>query len=185
MIRKSIAFVCLFSGVAACTPAFSQVVRQAEQKTEYLDQNGNVVGTSFFSVQTVENSHEAQKEALKAKLLNEKIAIFTNHIGLTSRESERFWPIYNQYSETRDELSVRAKKILRQLSNEQTMSAITEKEITALLDSYMICVEKDAQVQMEYYKKFLTVLSARKVAKVYQAEDKFRDYLLRVYRYGY
>ena len=184
MLRKSIALICLFSGISVF-PALSQTVRQGESKTEYLDQNGNVIGSAFFSVQVTEMSQEEARKAQREKLLNEKIAIFTKYIGLTTKESERFWPIYNDYSQKRDELAERERKILRQLSNESTMSVITDNEIKALLDSYMMCVEKDGQLQMEFYKKFSTILPAKKVVKIYQAEEYFKQYLLRSLRYGY
>lgn len=51
--------------------------------------------------------------------------------------------------------------------------------IERLLESYFSTFEQEIEVRMEYYTLFRDVLSAEKVAKLYLAEERFQDKLIR------
>jgi hypothetical protein len=106
------------------------------------------------------------------------VAFFTNNIELTPAEAAQFWPLYNEYFKKRENLLDRKNKLLFQLSSQQTLENVTEKEIKALLDAYMMCVEQDAVLQKDYFKKFALILPAKKVARYYQSDQLFKEMLL-------
>jgi hypothetical protein len=175
MIQKYITLVCLVSGLSA-TPALAQVMSiDTTIRSTTRDQQGNVVSSQFnFKMWTNESGPQSKLDQIQSQ----KIAFFTNEIGLTASEAERFWPMYNELFQKREAFNTQKNKLLRQLSSEATIAAISEKELKALLDSYLICIERDAELQMEYYKKFATILPAKKVARFYIAEQLFIQILL-------
>jgi hypothetical protein len=150
-------------------------VRIDTARTVIRDGFGNIVGQSIEW--RMEGSFETRKDYLKSQ----KVAYFSNNIGFTSKEAERFWPVYNEYSDKLDLLRYEQRKVLNQLSKFEMM---TEKNVKALLDTYVnSCVQESALFQ-EYYKKFCVILPPSKVVRLYQAEDEFRQMLLRFLRGG-
>jgi len=150
-------------------------VRVDSSRTVYRDKSGNIIGESFEW--RMEGTFETRKDNLKSK----KVTFFSNSIGFTSREAERFWPVYNEYSDKLDLLKLEQRKLLSQLSNYEMM---TEKDVKALLDAYVSsCVQESALFQ-EYHKKFSVILTPSKVVRLYQAEDEFRKWLIDLIRYG-
>jgi len=41
---------------------------------------------------------QEEKERIREKIKARKIAFITDKVGLTSKEAETFWPIYNEYA---------------------------------------------------------------------------------------
>ncbi|MDR2362061.1 MAG: hypothetical protein LBD91_04960 [Prevotellaceae bacterium] len=172
MIRKSIAIICFLSGLSAI-PTGAQVMRIDSSRSSILrDKEGNIMISEYIHIS---GTFEARVELLQ----NQKIGYFNMVINFTPGEAERFWPMYNEYVHKKEELRNRGKKLLQQFSSPITTETVSDNEIKALVDLYMMVCEKERQLQTEYYRKFLTILPAKKVALVYKAEDDFQAYLLR------
>ena len=82
-----------------------------------------------------------------------KIGFLTRQIELTPEEAEKFWPVYNKYSED-----------LRRAHKDNLGSDLSELERE----------EKILDLRKKYKSEFLKVLSAEKVNKLFQAEKEFR-----------
>ncbi len=149
-------------------------IRVDTTRTIIRDAYGNVVGQSFEV--RMEGSFEARKEQLKSQ----KVAFFSNNIDFTSKEAERFWPVYNEWSEKIDKLKMEQRKVLQQLNEFEYIE--NEKDVKSLLDAYMASFTKESELQTEYYKKFSAILPPRKVARLYQTEEQFKHILLRSIR---
>lgn len=117
---------------------------------------------------------QAQKnEEWKEKIMAEKIAFFTNEIGLTTKEAQDFWPIYNAYCKEEDEAHrqvMRSYKAMREAIEAEK----SEREISELLDRYLNAREYKCQLTRKSVERFQKVLPTTKVAKLYVAEEKFR-----------
>jgi hypothetical protein len=138
------------------------------------DPFGNIITGFGFEIHLEGNSYETRMQQIQSH----KVAFFTNNIGLLPDEAVQFWPLYNEYFNKRERLIDRKNKLLFQLSSQQTLESVSEKEINALLDAYLHCIEQDAALQKEYYKKFALILPAKKVARYYQADQLFKEILL-------
>jgi hypothetical protein len=173
MIRISIAIICFLSGLSA-VPAWAQVMRIDSSRSSILrDREGNIVISEYIHIR---GTFEARMESLQ----NQKIGYFNMLINFTPGEAERFWPLYNEYVRKKEELHSRGKKLLLHFSSPVTIEAVGDSEIKALMDLYMLICEKERLLQTEYYKKFLTILPAKKVALVYKAENDFQAYLIQM-----
>lgn len=116
----------------------------------------------------------AQKECnWKEKIMREKIAFFSTEMDLTPEEAQNFWPVYNSFCDKEDEAHRRIMKTFKEL-NEAIESGKSSKEISACLDRYLKAREAKRDINTSASEKYLKVLPAEKVAKLYVAEEKFR-----------
>ncbi len=110
----------------------------------------------------------------------ERIAFFSEKIGLTPEEAQQFWPIYNEMDQKRTELFEKREDIINRSMNEP--EKIKNNEWDEMLQTLTNIQQQEAELPIAYTKKFRTVLSAEKVMKVYVAEIQFRTYLLQKIR---
>jgi hypothetical protein len=112
----------------------------------------------------------------REKLDAYKIAFFTRRLNLTPREAEKFWPVYNEYQDKRNVIQTERGQLNRSVNqNELNMS---EKEMTEAGDKLVSLQVQEANLAMEYHKKFKEILSPVKVFRLYQAENQYRLQLL-------
>jgi len=110
------------------------------------------------------------------KLNAYKIAFFTQKLNLTSQEAEKFWPVYNEFQNNRNQIQIERQTLNRNFNqNELNMS---EKEIIDAGDKYIALQVQEAALAQDYHKKFREILSPVKVIRLYQAENQYRMQLL-------
>ena len=110
------------------------------------------------------------------KLNAYKIAFYTKRLSLTSQEAEKFWPVYNEFQNKRNDVQIERQKINRNINqNELNMS---EKEMIESGDKLIALQVQEAALAQEYHKKFRDILSPVKILRLYQAENQYRLLLL-------
>lgn len=87
-----------------------------------------------------------------------KIAYLTKKLNLTTEEAQKFWPIYNQYSEE-----------IRKIRIEQRQKSLSELDVE----------DKLLKVRKKYNGAFEKALSPDKVNKFFQSEKEFGVFLQR------
>ena len=108
---------------------------------------------------------------------SERIAFFTDKMSLTPDEAKLFWPVYNELSTRREKIFDERRKLGDNFRTNR--ESLSEKEIEALSDKFIELQLQEARLIEEFHKKFKAVLPAGKVMVFYQAENEFRNYLLR------
>ena len=111
----------------------------------------------------------------------ERIAYFTEKIGLTPEEAQQFWPIYNEMDNKRTALFDERAAIIQRFVNQS--DNLTERQITEQLNRLVAIQQQESALPTEYDARFRKVLSSRKVMNLYVAEMGFRNYLLQTIRY--
>ena len=108
------------------------------------------------------------------KIKSQKVAFLTEKMDLTVKEAQVFWPVYNECQKKLDVLFSEEYKIFKSLKTED----LKEKEITSLTDRlYDIRAEK-MQINREYYEKYKSILSAKKLSALIIAEKGFKKHLI-------
>ena len=120
--------------------------------------------------------HRATNEQIQV----ERIAYFTEAIGLTPEEAQLFWPVYNEMDNKRTALFDERASIIHKFMNES--DKLSDKQIEEHLNRLVAIQQKEMALPAEYDAKFRKVLSARKVMNLYVAEMGFRNYLLQKMR---
>ena len=101
-----------------------------------------------------------------------KVGFITEKIGLSSEQSQTFWPLYNEYDA---EQRVIKKKYRATKKIEQMSDVELEKQI---LNSFQ---QKEELLALErtYFTKMKTVLNIRQIALLRVAEQEFNKEVLR------
>ncbi len=110
-------------------------------------------------------------EIIKSK----KVAFITEQIGLTTQESQKFWPVYNKLDIERSEL-FNHRREMEEASEDNTVK--TEDFYRKLSNDIVASHVKEGKLMEEYNAKFLSILPPEKVVKLYRSERKFRSYLM-------
>lgn len=123
------------------------------------------IGTGLF----------AQNPKAKEKIESARIGFITERLGLTPQQAERFWPLYNEFRERNraaatDFNSFRSTIDVNEMTDEQSQRLV---ELDLQLKQRRLDLEK------EYSKRMLGVISNQQVASLKRAERDFRDILRR------
>ncbi|GAB3920331.1 hypothetical protein GCM10028804_14350 [Larkinella terrae] len=104
----------------------------------------------------------------RQKIESAKIGLITNRLNLTPEQAPLFWPIYNEYSDKRRDIS----RQLRQSNKPGGNSAINELNESVELKQKLVDLEKD------YNSKFLKVISAQQLQELHNTERMFNKMLM-------
>lgn len=132
---------------------------------------------SFLTISALAQEEELTKQDLKAreKLASVKIAFITERLGLTPEEAEKFWPVYNEFAQKREELRKQFKEN-RKNPDPNKPAEQTEKEV---IDNGLQLKQQELDLEKEYSGKLLKVVPAQKVIALRKAEVDFRNLLIK------
>ena len=110
------------------------------------------------------------------QLENAKIAFITNRVSLTQDQAQKFWPLYNEFSDRRREFN-RSGRLLRRDITE----GMTDQQLRDNFTQSFNTRQQELNLEKEYFEKFQRVISLRQVAQLFQAERDFtREVIKRV-----
>jgi len=117
------------------------------------------------------------KNSDKIKAL--KTAFITEALDLSPKEAEKFWPIYNEYSKKIMELRYKKIRDLRsKIRDKEVFDSLTEKDAENLLNNFLAVERGILKAKSNLNNQLLKVISAKKIIKLYKAEDDFNRRLL-------
>lgn len=133
--------------------------------------------TTLFAQHNREHKrmHKPDKEKFKTM----KIAYLTEKLSLTSAEAEKFWPVYNEYSEKKMTIYKEFRKDRKEMMEDQEL---TDAEAEKAVNDRIIVKQKELDLEKEYLTQFKSVLPIQKVGLLYRAEENFKKDLLRKMR---
>lgn len=111
-------------------------------------------------------------EAIKAQ----KVAFLTQQIDLTSQEAQKFWPIYNEWEKQWGALNGKREGLEAQMR--RTLRS-DKPNVNPFLEPYMQTFQEEQALRSMYHYKYCSILSPEKVAKLYIAEKRFQNQMLR------
>ncbi len=129
-----------------------------------------LMGTSWFYAQG------PGRERIKTL----KVAFITERVGLTSKEAQSFWPIYNDYEETLE--SIRRQERVELRSRIVTIESLSEEESAALLDKFLAIQKEKHLAEQDFIAKVRNVISPKKMVLLLKAEEDFKRRLLQQMR---
>lgn len=117
---------------------------------------------------------QSKKEGWQDKMKSEKIGFITVELNLTQEEAQVFWPVYNEIANKKAELQKQVRESYKALLKALHEEDATDQEINKLLDNYLAAKQAVQEACKGDVAKYRKVLTAKKVAKLYVAEEKFR-----------
>lgn len=103
-----------------------------------------------------------------------KTAYLTDKMELTSEQSQKFWPLYNEYETKRRNLIKGYRSGYR-----QDVDALSEQEAKLRIDNMFVTKEKELELEKEYADKYLRIISYKQLIKLYRGEREFTKMLLK------
>lgn len=104
----------------------------------------------------------------KEKINAARAAYITERLGLTPEEAEKFWPVYREYVQKRQDL--------RKQFREAKKAGKDEKE---LIDLDLKIKQQELDLEKDYSERLQKTISAQKLMNLRQAEGDFRRLLIR------
>jgi membrane-associated HD superfamily phosphohydrolase len=117
----------------------------------------------------------AQNPEAMDKIESARIALITERLELTPEQAEKFWPLYREYTERRQELRKQFLDARHQIKKDHEIS---DEESKKLIDKGLELKEKQLALDRDYADKFNRVITARQLLQLRKAEDDFRQMLL-------
>jgi len=125
----------------------------------------------FTSSLTISAARDTAKERKFEELRNQ---ILIEKLALTEKEQTTFLPLYKEYKDQEKALIKKIRRIMRNAEKE----GITEDEARKSLTRLKKLNQQKATLYKTYTDKFLTVLPAKKVVKLYAVEREIRKILM-------
>ncbi|WP_097045995.1 hypothetical protein [Flagellimonas pacifica] len=109
-----------------------------------------------------------------------KVAFITEKVGLTAKEAQTFWPIYNEYDKTLE--TIRRRERLELRSQISMIQDLSDTESSTLLDKFMAIQKEKHAAEQDFISKVRNVLSPKKTVLLLKAEEDFKRRLLQQMR---
>ncbi|RSK43549.1 hypothetical protein [Hymenobacter perfusus] len=109
-----------------------------------------------------------------SQLENARIAYLTEQVALTPDQAQKFWPLYNEFTAKRRDLSRR----LRQLRPANT-DGLSDQQIRESLNQSFVLRQQEITLEKEYFERFQRVISVRQVGRLALAERQFTKEVLK------
>ncbi len=124
-----------------------------------------------FSINAQPGPSEPMRGQSGERIQAMKVAFITNKLQLTTEESQKFWPVHNEFESAKKELreSFKPEKRIRELS---------EKEAEEMIKATLDMEGKMLALKREYYKDLKKAIPARKIVMLKRVETEFKQKLL-------
>jgi hypothetical protein len=129
------------------------------------------------------NPPDGKGDDKREKIEALKVAYISQQINLTTAEAEKFWPLYNEFNDKREEYA-KVKKQLERDARETGMDKITDKQAEDLLNAELKFEQQVLDLKKEYLEKYKAIIGIKKTAKFFHAEREFNDFLLQQLKGG-
>ena len=111
-------------------------------------------------------------EVMREKLRADKKAVVAEVLQLTEGEAKAFWPVYNAYQSDMVSQYDRLMTLIDRY--DKAYDAMTDETATKLLTDYLGLEKAHVALLTSHLPRFQKVLPPRKVARLYQIENKLR-----------
>jgi uncharacterized membrane-anchored protein YhcB (DUF1043 family) len=111
-------------------------------------------------------------DVAREKLRADKRVVVASVLQLTEGEAKQFWPVYNAYQSDMVAHYDRVIKLVDTFG--ENYEKMTDETSTKLLNDFLALERDHVKILSSYLPRFQKVLPPRKVARLYQVENKAR-----------
>lgn len=101
-----------------------------------------------------------------------KVAFITDKLKLTPEESEKFWPVYNQYE-------AEHKRIRQKYRPDDDLNTLSDQEVERAVLNRFEMEEELIKLKRDYFQRMKAFMAVRKIALLQRSEQEFNKELLR------
>ena len=112
----------------------------------------------------------ASLDALVSAIRANRKALVAANLKLTDDEAGKFWPVYDRYQKEYNAVGDRFVALIKDYSD--SFPKFSDDKAMKIVDDYLAIENDRVAVRRTYVPEFAKVLSGRKVARLYQIENK-------------
>lgn len=127
-----------------------------------------ILGFLFFSFLILSSGWAQQsdrREDIKEKMKAQRAAYITQKLELTEVESQKFWPVFNEFDKER--------KALLKNNPPKIDHSMSDAEAQKAIDEFFEIKTKELELQKKYISRFKTILPLPKVAMLLTIQKEF------------
>jgi hypothetical protein len=113
-------------------------------------------------------------QILRDKLKADKKLIVDVNMGLSESEAKGFWPVYDGYQRSLQNVNERLGKLIVSYADAYNKGAVPNDTAKMLLNELLAIEEDELKLKRDYVPKLEEVLPGSKVARYLQIENKIR-----------
>lgn len=134
-----------------------------------------LAGTAAMA-QSAEISDEwrTQLAAARELIKVERVAAITEEMHFTAEENAAFWPLYEEYHDEMLVVQNRYAELIADYAGKYFDYKLTDADAKKILSDYFVIKSDLQEIQKGYVSKFEKIMSARKVMRFYQLENKIQ-----------
>lgn len=135
-----------------------------------------IITLIFLFVCTISFGQNFEKRAERVKAL--RVAFISNKLDLTSQEAEKFWPIFNKFSDSQMDLHKQKRKLMLKLKPENTVGMSDTATLKLLNESEDIDADMENK-KRQFVKDLQGVIPPQKILLLKKTEEEFKSTLLK------
>lgn len=133
------------------------------------------IGATPGAVVFAQDSYEQFKEDIElaraiAQLGRE--VIVERNMQLNREDSNRFWPVYNDYQAAIGKVNDRRIKLITSYADSYNSGNLSDDKALGLLDEFLSIEKARLKVKKKYVPRFKKVLPPKKVVRFFQVDNK-------------
>ena len=133
---------------------------------------GSLLACLLAGVAAAQDKPANNMEILREKARADKKVVVASVLDLTEGEAKAFWPVYNAYQ---SDMVTHYNKLIKLIeAYGEAYNAMTDQTATKILTDYLALERAHLKLLSDYIPKFQKVLPPKKVARLYQVENKMR-----------
>jgi hypothetical protein len=133
---------------------------------------GILLGYLTFAVALAQDKPADTMDVLREKVRTDKKQVVAAALDLTESEAKVFWPVYNAYQ---SDMITHHDRVLRLIEGyASTYQTMTDEAATKLLTDFLALETNYVALLKSHRPHFQKVLPPKKVARLYQIENKVR-----------
>ena len=133
-----------------------------------------------FSASAQPGKGRQKGNGVREKIKAQRVAFITDRLALTSEEAQRFWPVYNEFTDQFE--TIKKKQKDNRKSTNDKLAVMTDKEVEKSLSDELVHQQQLVDLHRQYQQELQKVLSVKKIALLYKAEHDFKLTLLKKMR---
>ena len=115
---------------------------------------------------------QAQQQDRGERIRALKVAYITDKLQLTPVESEKFWPVYNQYE-------TEQKRIRQKYKADLDLSIMKDEDVERSITDRFEMEEQLIKLKRDYFQRMKSFIAVRKIAQLQRSEQEFNRELLK------
>jgi hypothetical protein len=133
---------------------------------------GSLLACLLPGVAAAQDKPASNMEILREKARADKKVVVASVLDLTEAEAKAFWPVYNAYQ---SDMVTHYNKLIKLIeAYGEAYNAMTDETASKILTDYLALERAHLKLLSDYVPKFQKVLPPKKVARLYQVENKMR-----------